>query len=154
MLDWMTQELILSQKGKHTQEKGKQKEELTWETNDLTWTDNDESKPTSSWKWEEDKENKGKKKEEKTTQTITAYNNTYIISQQSIYCRSKLICIDCGKKLSSISTCCGDDEEYHTTIKFYCRLCLLKHFGQPKRQEKWNNQPCLTCGKTLLDEEM
>ncbi|KAG9297755.1 hypothetical protein G9A89_011270 [Geosiphon pyriformis] len=61
--------------------KGKQKEELTWETDDLTWTDNDESELTSSWEWEEDKENKGKGKEEEPTQTITAYNNTYTISQ-------------------------------------------------------------------------
>ncbi|KAG9284726.1 hypothetical protein G9A89_003029 [Geosiphon pyriformis] len=65
--------------------KGKQKKELTWKTDDLTWTDNDESKPTSSWEWEEDKENKedkrkGKKREEETTQTTTAYN-PYTIPQ-------------------------------------------------------------------------
>ncbi|KAG9291443.1 hypothetical protein G9A89_021862 [Geosiphon pyriformis] len=74
--------------------KGKQKEKLIWETDNLTWTDNDESKPTSSWKWEEDKENKGKGKEEETTQTTTTYN-TYTIPQQSTYCRSKLICVNC-----------------------------------------------------------
>ncbi|KAG9286278.1 hypothetical protein G9A89_014264 [Geosiphon pyriformis] len=110
--------------------KGKQKEELTWETDDLTWTDNDE----------------------KTTQTITAYNNTYTIPQQSTYCRPKLICIDCDKKLSSMGACCSDNKEYHTTTKFYCRLCLFECFGRPKRQRKWNNQPCLACGETLLDE--
>ncbi|KAG9299004.1 hypothetical protein G9A89_020317 [Geosiphon pyriformis] len=110
--------------------KGKQKKELTWETNNLTWTDNNESKPTSSWEWEKDKKNKRKGKEKETTQTTTTYN-TYTIPQQSTYHRPKLICIDCGKKLSSIDICCGDDEEYHT-----------------------NNQPCLTCGETLLDERM
>ncbi|KAG9305753.1 hypothetical protein G9A89_005151 [Geosiphon pyriformis] len=136
------------------QEKGKQKEELTWETDDLTWTDNDESEPTSSWEWEEDKENKEKGKEEETTQTITTYHNTYTIPQQSTYCQSKLICVDCGKKLSLMGACYGDDEKYHTTTKFYCRPCLLEHFERPKRQEKWDNQPCLACGEILLDEGM
>ncbi|KAG9287476.1 hypothetical protein G9A89_023848 [Geosiphon pyriformis] len=181
VLDWMTQELILSQNGRHTRVlatcdhfkatstmaplidfnkkkpkptweayqvlwadkehnelppilfwdnnnkgKKKQKEELIWETNDLTWTDNDESELTSSWEWEEDKENKGKGKEEETTQTIITYNNTYTIPQQSTYLQPKLICVNYGKKLSSMGTCCG----------------------------KWDNQPCLTCGETLLDEGM
>ncbi|KAG9302894.1 hypothetical protein G9A89_022310 [Geosiphon pyriformis] len=122
-LDWNTQELQLTNK-----RKGKQKEELTWETDDLTWTNNDESELTSSWKWEEDKENKGKGKEEETTQTITAYNNTYTIPQRSTHCRLKLICINCGKKLSSMGACCGDDEEYNTATKFYY-------------ERMWNNIP-------------
>ncbi|KAG9298178.1 hypothetical protein G9A89_005446 [Geosiphon pyriformis] len=53
-----------------------------------------------------------------------------------------------------MGTHCGDDEEYHTATKFYCRPCMFEHFGQPKRQGKWNNQPCLTCGETLLDKGM
>ncbi|KAG9288564.1 hypothetical protein G9A89_003439 [Geosiphon pyriformis] len=128
----------------------KKKEKPIWEAYQ---TDNDESKPISSWKWEENKENKGKGKEKETTQTTTAYN-IHTISQQSTYCRPKLICVNCGKKLSSMNAFCGDDEEYYTTTKFYCHSCLFEHFGQPKRQEKWNNQSCLTCGKTLLDEGM
>ncbi|KAG9294413.1 hypothetical protein G9A89_001918 [Geosiphon pyriformis] len=86
----------------------------------------------SSWKWKEDKE----KKEKETTQTTT------------------LICVDCGKKLSSIGTCCENDEEYSTAARFYCHSCVLDCFRRPKRVRKWNNQPCLACGKTLLDEEM
>ncbi|KAG9287823.1 hypothetical protein G9A89_017418 [Geosiphon pyriformis] len=116
----------------NNKEKGKQKEELTWETDDLTWTDNDESEPTSSWEWEENKENKGKGKKKETTQTTTAYN-TYIISQQSTYHRPKLICIDCGKKLSSMGACCGDDEEYSMATRFYCRPCIFECFGRPKQ---------------------
>ncbi|KAG9304861.1 hypothetical protein G9A89_001759 [Geosiphon pyriformis] len=53
-----------------------------------------------------------------------------------------------------MGACCGDDEKYHTTTKFYCCPCLLEHFGQPKRQGKWDNQPCLTCGEILLNEGM
>ncbi|KAG9284413.1 hypothetical protein G9A89_023670 [Geosiphon pyriformis] len=135
--------------GEAYQGKGKQKEKLTWETDDLTWTDNDKSKLTSSWKWEEDKKNKRKGKEEKTTQTTTIYN-TYTIPQQSTYRRPKLICDDCGKKLSSIGTCCEDNEEYSMATRFYCHLCILEHFGRPKQ----DNQPCLACGETLLDEKM
>ncbi|KAG9306854.1 hypothetical protein G9A89_005755 [Geosiphon pyriformis] len=132
-------------------EKGKQKEELTWETDDLTWTDNDESEPTSSWEWEENKENKGKRKEKETTQTTTTYN-THTISQQSTYHRPKLICVNCGKKLSSMGAYCGDNEEYHTATKFYCCPCLFECFRRPKRQRKLDNQPFLTCGETLLDK--
>ncbi|KAG9294268.1 hypothetical protein G9A89_021627 [Geosiphon pyriformis] len=131
----------------NNKKKGKQKKELTWKTDNLTWTDNNESKPTSSWKWEEDKENKGKGKEKETTQTTTTYN-THTIPQQSTYRRPKLICVDCSKKLSSMGACCGDNEEYHTTTKFYCHPCLFECFGRPKRQEKWDNQPCLACGET------
>ncbi|KAG9286683.1 hypothetical protein G9A89_012233 [Geosiphon pyriformis] len=123
------------------------------ETDDLTWTDNDKSEPTLSWEWEEDKEYKGKGKEEETTQTTTIYN-TYTIPQQSTYCRPKLICVDCGKKLLSMGACCGNDEEYLTATRFYCRPCILKCFGRPKQVEKWDNQPCIACGETLLDEEM
>ncbi|KAG9306828.1 hypothetical protein G9A89_005729 [Geosiphon pyriformis] len=37
-----------------------------------------------------------------------------------------------------MGACCGNDEEYHTATK----------------QEKWDNQPCLTCEETLLDKGM
>ncbi|KAG9286795.1 hypothetical protein G9A89_012345 [Geosiphon pyriformis] len=128
-------------------------EELTWETNNLTWTDN-EQEEASSWEWNEDKR-KGKEKEEGMPPTTNSYNSyTHYTSQQFNYQQPRLVCINCGKKLSSMGTCCGDNEEYHTTTKFYCRSCLLECFGQPKRQEKWNNQLCLACGETLLDEEM
>ncbi|KAG9286365.1 hypothetical protein G9A89_014531 [Geosiphon pyriformis] len=135
------------------QEKEKQKEELTWETNDLMWTDHNESKPTSSWEWEEDNKNKGKGKEKETTQTTTTYN-TYTTPQQSTYHRPKLIYINYGKKLLSMGACCGNDEEYSMTTKFYIRPCIFEHFGRPKQVGKWDNQPCLACGETFLDEEM
>ncbi|KAG9299383.1 hypothetical protein G9A89_014032 [Geosiphon pyriformis] len=54
--------------------------------------------------------------------------------QSSTYHRPKLICVDCGKKLSSIGVCCGNDEEYQTATKFYCCACCVKHFERPKRQ--------------------
>ncbi|KAG9302376.1 hypothetical protein G9A89_011426 [Geosiphon pyriformis] len=81
----------------------------------------------SSWEWEEDKKNKKKGKEKETTQTTT------------------LICVNCGKKLSLMCTCCGNDEKYSMATRFYCCPCILEHFERPKR-------PCLACGKTLLDE--
>ncbi|KAG9285786.1 hypothetical protein G9A89_013211 [Geosiphon pyriformis] len=158
-LDWNTQELQLMYQGQHiydnNKKKGKQKEELTWETDDLTWTDNDESKLTSSWEWEENKENKGKEKEKEkeTTQTTTAYN-TYTIPQQSTYCRPKLICVNCDKKLLSMGACCGDDKEYSMATRFYCCPCILEHFGRLKQVGKWDNQPCLACEETLLDKGM
>ncbi|KAG9306856.1 hypothetical protein G9A89_005757 [Geosiphon pyriformis] len=46
----------------------------------------------------------------------------------------------------SNSACCDDDEEYPTATKFYCCPCIIKR--------KWDNQPCLACGETLLDERM
>ncbi|KAG9303541.1 hypothetical protein G9A89_018437 [Geosiphon pyriformis] len=115
--------------------KGKQKEELIWETDDLIWTNNEQEEPSS---WEE----------EENTQA----NNTYILytygqQQSSTYCRPKLICIDCNKKLLSMGTCCDDNEEYQMATKFYCHACLIE-LG------KWDNTPCLACGKTLLNKRM
>ncbi|KAG9295662.1 hypothetical protein G9A89_002980 [Geosiphon pyriformis] len=120
----------------NNKEKGKQKEELIRETDDLTWTDNDESELTS-----------------KTTQTTTAYN-TYTTPQRSTYHRPKLICVNCGKKLLSMGACCRDNEEYSTATRFYCRPCILECFRKPKQVGKWDNQSCLACGETLLDEGM
>ncbi|KAG9296899.1 hypothetical protein G9A89_006854 [Geosiphon pyriformis] len=111
--------------------KGKQKAEFTWKTDNLTWTDND--KLTSNWKWEENKESnkeKGKEKEEKTTLTdTTTYNSHIYPSPPTNYHQPKLICVDCGKKLLSIGTCCGDDEKYSMATRFYCRACVIEHFG-------------------------
>ncbi|KAG9303263.1 hypothetical protein G9A89_013589 [Geosiphon pyriformis] len=173
MLDWNTQELQLTYQGQHIrvlatsyqvlwadeehnellsilfwddnyQKKEKQKKELTWETDDLT-------EPTSSWEWEEDNKNKEKGKEKKTTQTTITYN-TYTTPQQSTYHQPKLICINCGKKLSSMGACCGDNKEYSMATRFYCCPCILECFRRTKQVGKWDNQPCLACGETLLDE--
>ncbi|KAG9289803.1 hypothetical protein G9A89_015383 [Geosiphon pyriformis] len=115
-------------------------QELIWKTDNLTWTDNKQEEPSS---WEE-KEN-------------TQANNTYIpytYSQQqlSTYCRPKLICVDCGKKLSSMGACCGNDEEYQMATKFYCHACHVKHFGRLKRVGKWDNTPYIAYRETLLNE--
>ncbi|KAG9303705.1 hypothetical protein G9A89_018602 [Geosiphon pyriformis] len=136
--------------------KEKQKEKLTWETDDLIWTNNDDSKLTVNWEWEEDKgRDKRKGKEKDITQVNNTYiSDTYVLPQQFTYCQPKLICVNCSKKLSSMGTYCGNDEEYQTATKFYCCTCIIEHFGQPKRQEKWDNKPCLACDKTLLNEGM
>ncbi|KAG9295211.1 hypothetical protein G9A89_006192 [Geosiphon pyriformis] len=53
-----------------------------------------------------------------------------------------------------MSACCDDDKEYQMATKFYCCLCIIKHFGRPKQVGKWDNELCLACGETLLDEGM
>ncbi|KAG9287931.1 hypothetical protein G9A89_017526 [Geosiphon pyriformis] len=67
--------------------------------------------------WKEKKANDKKKRkveEEDSTLTTTYNDYTYTIPQQSTYCQPKLICVNCGKKLSLIDVCCGDNEEYST----------------------------------------
>ncbi|KAG9305893.1 hypothetical protein G9A89_016545 [Geosiphon pyriformis] len=46
------------------------------------------------------------------------------------------------------------DKDYWTQTHYYCKPCHYEHYGYPKRQNKWNNEPCLTCGKQLLDKGM
>ncbi|KAG9286001.1 hypothetical protein G9A89_022677 [Geosiphon pyriformis] len=165
IFDWTTQELQLSQNGQHTHvpatcghfkttnstipliEFEKEEKKPTWEAYQLT--------PNWEWKEENDKR-KGKEKEEETTTTNTTSSNsyTYPTLPQSTYCRPKLICINCGKKLLLMSACCGDDKKYAMVTKFYCHACVIERFGRPKKQEKWDNQSCLVCGETLLDERM
>ncbi|KAG9291599.1 hypothetical protein G9A89_022018 [Geosiphon pyriformis] len=58
------------------------------------------------------------------------------------YQLSRLICVDCGKKLSTMGACIGNNEEWSITTKYYCRPC------------KWDYMPCLACGKILPDEEL
>ncbi|KAG9288236.1 hypothetical protein G9A89_021267 [Geosiphon pyriformis] len=107
--------------------KEKQKEKLIWETNH-------NSEELTTWEWDKRKKGKGKAKEKEPLLT--------------------LICINCGKKLSSIGACCGNNEEYQMVTKFYYHTCIIEHFGQPKWQEKWNNKSCLACKEILLDEEI
>ncbi|KAG9288006.1 hypothetical protein G9A89_017601 [Geosiphon pyriformis] len=105
----------------------------------------EEEKPT----WEAYQNNKRKEKvKEKELLPINNYTpHKYTLSQPANYCQPKLICINCDKKLSLIGACCGNDKEYSTVTKFYCRACILE-------LEKWDNTPCLACEETLLDEGM
>ncbi|KAG9287812.1 hypothetical protein G9A89_017407 [Geosiphon pyriformis] len=114
----------------------KQREEFTWET------DNNNNELTLNWEWKEDKRrDKEKGKEKDTTQA----NNTYILTT---YAPPQ------HKKLLLMGICCGDDKEYTSATKFYCHPCILKCFGRPKQVGKWDNEPCLACGKTLLDKRI
>ncbi|KAG9302645.1 hypothetical protein G9A89_007349 [Geosiphon pyriformis] len=103
------------------------------ETDDLTWTNNDERELIPSWEWEESNKGKKKAKEEEPLPTNPYTSYQYTTPQQFTYRRPKLVCIDCGKKLSSMGTCCGNNEEYQTATKFYCCACLVEHFGRPKQ---------------------
>ncbi|KAG9294910.1 hypothetical protein G9A89_003250 [Geosiphon pyriformis] len=114
--------------------KGKQKEELTWETDDLTWTNNNKTGNRKKKKKIKGKEKKNRPLKPPPLITPTLHHN------------------DLPIKLSSMGTCCGDDEEYSMATRFYCCPCILEHFGRPKQVGKWDNQPCLACGETLLDK--
>ncbi|KAG9306039.1 hypothetical protein G9A89_020234 [Geosiphon pyriformis] len=135
-LDWNTQELQLSQNEQHTcvpamfswvdedhnklplilswddKKKKKENKELTWNTDQNWKTDNNQDEP-ANWEWKEIDKRKRKEKEEETTLTSSTYSSyTYILVPLSNYCQPKLECIDCGKKLLSMSTCYGDDKKY------------------------------------------
>ncbi|KAG9292873.1 hypothetical protein G9A89_016235 [Geosiphon pyriformis] len=114
----------------------KEKKKPTWEAYQVSWTGEEHNKLppdklSTTWEWEEDKiKKKGKKKEENSIPT--PIHSTYMYTTpQSSYHYPKLICIDCSKKLSSMGTCCGNNKEYST-----------------------DNEPCLACGETFLNEEI
>ncbi|KAG9298296.1 hypothetical protein G9A89_002784 [Geosiphon pyriformis] len=131
----------------------------TWEAYQVLWADNNHNKLLPILLWDEPEEEKERGKEKgKEKDTIQANNtyipDTYAPSQQSNYCQPKLIYVNCDKKLLSIDVCYDNDKEYQTATKFYYCTCVIECFRQPKRQEKWNNESCLACGETLLDEGM
>ncbi|KAG9303470.1 hypothetical protein G9A89_013797 [Geosiphon pyriformis] len=151
--DWLSKTNALT----HVVRKGERKP--TWEAyQDINnnWETNEDQEEVINWEWKKNKneKGKGKAKEKESTSTDTYTTYTHPLPQPTNYCQPKLICIDYGKKLSSMGTCCGDDEKYPTAIKFYCCPCVVERFGQPKRQRKWDNQSCLTYRETLLDEGM
>ncbi|KAG9307268.1 hypothetical protein G9A89_017096 [Geosiphon pyriformis] len=120
---------------------------LKTNTYQVSWADNyrTELPPPPTWK----EKGKGRAKEEPQSSSLG-----YVISDQRnlFYQPPRLICVDCEKKLSTMGTCIRNNEEWPTTTKYYCRPCLLKRFGQPKQQGKWNHMPCLVCGKILPDK--
>ncbi|KAG9294545.1 hypothetical protein G9A89_008656 [Geosiphon pyriformis] len=63
-----------------------------------------------------------------------------------------LKCKDCNKKLSSMEACISPEEEYETRTCYFCKACHKERFGSPKRSGKWDNTPCLICGKMLPKE--
>ncbi|KAG9301838.1 hypothetical protein G9A89_004517 [Geosiphon pyriformis] len=142
-LDWNTQELQLTYQGQDihvlatcghfkTPPREKLLIKLEEEKEKPTWKAYQEE--PSSWEWKKEKR-KGKEREEENTQANNTYiPYTYSQQQSSTYHRSKLICIDCSKKLLSMGACCGDDEEYQMAPKFYCHAC--------------------PCGETFFDEGM
>ncbi|KAG9286996.1 hypothetical protein G9A89_022960 [Geosiphon pyriformis] len=117
----------------------------------LPWETDNDQKEQINWKWKEDKKKKKKGKKKPTTNSNPTYNS-YTTPHQSTYCRPKLVCINCSKKLSSMGTCCGNDKEYTLATKFYCYPCIIECFERPKRIGKWNNKLCLACRETLLDK--
>ncbi|KAG9291368.1 hypothetical protein G9A89_003472 [Geosiphon pyriformis] len=74
---------------------------------------------------------KGKKNKKIPTPIAIYYTYTYALPQPN-YCRPKLICTNCGKKLSSMGAYCSDNKKYQMATKFYCRTCLVERFGRPK----------------------
>ncbi|KAG9303492.1 hypothetical protein G9A89_018388 [Geosiphon pyriformis] len=96
--------------------------------------DFEEEKPKPTWEREKGKR---KAKEEEPLPTVSYTSYTDIPPQLLSYCKPKLICIDCDKKLLSIGACCSNDKEYQMATKFYCHACLVECFQRPKRVRKW-----------------
>ncbi|KAG9294733.1 hypothetical protein G9A89_008212 [Geosiphon pyriformis] len=62
-----------------------------------------------------------------------------------------LKCKDCKKKLSSMRVCISSEKEYKTRT-YFCKACHRERFESPKRSEKWDKTPCLTCREMLPKE--
>ncbi|KAG9298871.1 hypothetical protein G9A89_015892 [Geosiphon pyriformis] len=104
------------------------------ETYQVSWADDyrTELLPPPTW------EKKGKGRAEKEPQ-LSLIGYVTLDQRNLFYQPPRLICVDCGKKLSTMGTCIRDNEEWPTTTKYYCRLY---------------NMLCLTCGKILSDERL
>ncbi|KAG9295152.1 hypothetical protein G9A89_006133 [Geosiphon pyriformis] len=154
-LDWNTQKLQLMFNGQHTRVPATcrhfknqcTKEPLiefedtsmppTIETYQVSWADDYRTELPSPPTWEE----KGKGRAEEKLQSSSL---GYVTSDQRnlFYQPPRLICVNCGKKLSTMGTCIGDNEEWSTATKYYCRPC------------KWDHTPCLVCDKILPDKRL
>ncbi|KAG9301662.1 hypothetical protein G9A89_016732 [Geosiphon pyriformis] len=149
ILDWMTQELQLSQNtnvdhnelplilawDEDNHGKGKQKEEHTWETTIGAWIDDNQNElpPTLSWK----EKGKGKKREDNLPEetestkdiTITATTTIHTTQMQRLW----------------------EETFFHGSLD-HTRQKLLNTNPLLLQAFKWNNKPCLACGKQLLDK--
>ncbi|KAG9297944.1 hypothetical protein G9A89_018772 [Geosiphon pyriformis] len=110
--------------------------------------------------WE--KKNKEKEKEREEDRSEETNDTTETSNWENLYStdtRPKLSYIplrykDCKKKLFSMGAWIIPDEDYWMQTHYYCKLCHHKHYEYPKRQNKWDNEPCLAYGKQLLDKGM
>ncbi|KAG9293007.1 hypothetical protein G9A89_016369 [Geosiphon pyriformis] len=113
--------------------KGKQKEtELIW-TFDQAWETKNDYNKLADWEWEKEDNGKGKGKKtilEETTSTseiTNGWTSSYLIAP---------------------------DKDHWTQTHYYCKPCHKECYDYPKKQSKWDNELCFTCGKQLLDKEM
>ncbi|KAG9297653.1 hypothetical protein G9A89_011168 [Geosiphon pyriformis] len=137
-LDWNTQELQLTFNRQHarvpatcghfknqcTEEPLIEFEDTsmppTIETYQVSWADDYQTELLPPPTWE--KKGKSRAKEEPQSSSLG-----YVISDQRnlFYQLPRLICVDCEKKLSTMGACIGDNEEWPTATKYYCRLCKI-----------------------------
>ncbi|KAG9289702.1 hypothetical protein G9A89_014437 [Geosiphon pyriformis] len=81
--------------------KGKKKEEeLIWKPNLEAWGEDELSESTTEWAWEEKR--KEKEKEDNQPPSTNSAHIPYSTLPQTEYHQSKLVCVSCGKKLSTM----------------------------------------------------
>ncbi|KAG9298019.1 hypothetical protein G9A89_018847 [Geosiphon pyriformis] len=106
-LDWNTQKL-----------------QLMFNKQYVSWADDYRTELLPPLTWEK----KGKDKAEKEPQSLSIGYIT--LDQRNLFYQPlRLICVDCRKKLSTMDACIGDNKEWPTATKYYCRPCLLERFG-------------------------
>ncbi|KAG9302124.1 hypothetical protein G9A89_020558 [Geosiphon pyriformis] len=141
-LDWNTQELqFIHFKTQCTKEPLIEFEDTsmlpTIKTYQVSWADDYQTELLPPLTWEEKR--KSRAKEEPQSSSL----GYVILNQRNLFYQPpRLICVDCGKKLSTMGACIGNNEEWPTATKYYCR------------PYKWDNMLCLTCGKILSDKEL
>ncbi|KAG9305102.1 hypothetical protein G9A89_007742 [Geosiphon pyriformis] len=153
-LDWNTQELqLIHFKTQCTEESFIEFKDTsmlpTIETYQVSWADDYQTELPSPPTWEEKRKSRAKEEPQ-----LSSLGYVTLDQRNLFYQPPRLICVDYGKKLSTMGACIRNNKEWPTTTKYYCRLCLLERFGQPKRQGKWDNTPCLACGKILPDKRL
>ena len=81
-------------------------------------------------------------------ETYVAFQQHYPRRNQYRWRRPKLECVDCKKKLSTMSSTIAPDEEYGSETRYYCNRCNCARYGYPsdKASGKWDGTPCLLCG--------